>query len=378
MTTRAAAPAPLELRIPWATLLKVAVAVLLAWACKRLLPFLELLLFAALIAIALSPVLKALEERRVTRGKAVSLLAAGVVALCCSFAFFVLPPLVSQVEEMWKTLPALRRSTAHSLESGGLGARVVLPLLDLAHGPEVDAWLARPLVWGPPAFEAAGGAVVVVVLSLYLLLDGQKVVAWLLAYAPRAHRRRTGDMVPELFSVIQAYTTGQLISSLLFAVFAVVVLTATGVPGVLPLALLAALCDVIPVAGIIAVTGVTALSALTVSPATALLVGLLFITYHLFEAYVLLPRLYGNRLRLSTLTVLLAILGGGILGGIPGAILALPLVAAYPVVEKHWLDEWLHPDAVADHTALRETEDAGRQRKLVKAVLEGRPADAAR
>ncbi len=92
----------------------------------------------------------------------------------------------------------------------------------------------------------------------------------------------------------------------------------------------------------------------------------------------LLPRLYGNRLRLSTLTVLLAILAGGMLGGIPGAVLALPLVAAYPVVEKHWLDEWLHPDAVADHTALRETDDAGSQRKLVRAVLEGRPADTAR
>ncbi len=252
------------------------------------------------------------------------------------------------------------------------------PLLDLPRGPEVDAWLARPLVWGPPAFEAVGGAVVIVVLSLYLLLDGPKVVAWLLAYAPRAHRRKMGDMVPELFSVVQAYTTGQLIASTLFGAFALVVIAAVGVEGALPIAVLAALCDVIPVAGIVVVTAVAALCALTVSPATALLVAALFVAYHLFELYVLLPRLYGNRLRLSTLTVLLAILGGGTLGGIPGAVLALPLVAAYPVVEKHWLDEWLHPDAVADHTALRETDDTGRQRKIVNAVLEGRSADTAR
>ena len=218
----------------------------------------------------------------------------------------------------------------------------------------------------------------IIVLSLYLILDGPKVVAWLLAYAPRAHRRRMGDMVPELFSVVQAYTTGQLIASSLFAVFVAVVLTATGVPGVLPLALLAALADVIPVAGIVVVIVVASLAALTVSPGTALLVGALVLAYHLFEAYLLLPRLYGNRLRLSTLTVLLAILGGGTLGGIPGAILALPLVAAYPVIEKHWLDEWLHPDVVADHTALRDTEDEKRQKKLVNAVLEGRPADAVR
>ena len=370
-------PAALELRIPWVTLLKIGVAVLAAWACVHLWKSFELLLFAALIAIALSPLARAL-ERRVSRGKAVGLLAFGVVVLLAAFAFFVLPPLVTQVSAMWKGMPAIRRSIAHSLEGGGLAARVVLPLLDLPHAPEVDAWLAQPLSWGPFAFEVAGAGVVIVVLSLYLILDGPKVVAWLLAYAPRAHRRRMGDMVPELFSVVQAYTTGQLIASTLFAVFSAIVLTATGVPGVLPIAVLAAIADVIPVAGISVVIGVAALSALTVSPGTALLVAALFLAYHLFEAYLLLPRLYGNRLRLSTLTVLLAILAGGTLGGIPGAILALPLVAAYPVIEKHWLDEWLHPDVVADHTALRETDDEKSQKRLVNAVLEGRPADASR
>ena len=377
MSRRAASAAPRELRLPWATLLKVGLAALAAWVCLRLWTSLEFLLFAALIAIALSPVVSVL-ERRLSRGKAVLLVALAVGLLGATFAFFVLPPLMGQVSDMWRGLPTVRGSISRSLERGGLSARVLLPLLDLPHGPEVDAWLARPLVWGPPAFKAVAGAIVIVVLSLYLLLDGPKVVAWLLAYAPRAHRRKMGDMVPELFSVVQAYTTGQLIASALFGAFALLALAIPGVPGALPIAFLAALCDVIPVAGIVVVTAVAALCALTVTPATALLVTALFVAYHLFELYVLLPRLYGNRLRLSTLTVLLAILGGGTLGGIPGAVLALPLVAAYPVVEKHWLDEWLHPDAVADHSALRETEDTGRQRKLVKAVLEGRPTEAAR
>jgi predicted PurR-regulated permease PerM len=378
VTRRSADTAPTELRVPWATLLKIAAAVLAAWACVRVWTSVEILLFSALIAIALSPVVRALERWRLSRGRAVALLGLGVLAVAAAFAFLALPPLVNQIGAMWKGLPAMRGRIAHTLEGGGLAARVLLPLLDLPHAPEVDAWLARPLAWGPPAFELAGAAVVVVVLSLYLLLDGPKVVAWLLAYAPRAHRRRMGDMVPELFSVVQAFTTGQLISSTLFAAFAGGVLAAIRVPGVLPLAVLAFFCDVIPVAGISVVIAVASLVALTVSPATALLVGSIFLAYHLFEAYVLLPRLYGNRLRLSTLTVLLAILGGGTLGGIPGAILALPLVAAYPVVEKHWLEEWLHPDAVADHLALRDTEDEKRQTKLVNAVLQGRPADASR
>jgi predicted PurR-regulated permease PerM len=369
---------PLDLRLPWATLLKVGLAILAGWACLRLWRPVEMLLFAALIAIALSPVVAVLEKWRLSRGGAVALIAVGVLTAAGAFASFVLPPLMSQFSGLWKNLPALRGSLARSLDRGGLPARIVLPLFDLPHSAEVDAWLARPLAWGPPALEAAAAGVVVVVLSLYLLLDGRKVVAWLLAYAPRAHRRKMGDMVPELFAVLQAYATGQLITSAMFGVFAFVVLAATGVPGALPLALLAAVCDVIPVAGIVVATGLAAVSALTVSPSTALLVGGLFLAYHLFESYVLIPRLYGRQMRLSTLTVLFAILAGGTLGGIPGAILALPLVAAYPVVEKHWLDEWLHPDVVADHAALRETEGVRRHGRLVTAVLEGRPADPSR
>ncbi len=377
MSKRAPDPAPLEIRIPWATLVKVAVAVLLAWACVRLREAVELVLFAVLIAIALSPVARSLEKRRLSRGQAVAVLALAELTIAAAFAFLVLPPLVAQVSTLWTGLPALRGRIAHSLR-GGLAARILLPLVDLPQAPEVDAFLARPLTWGPLAFEILGAGLVIVVLSLYLLLDGSKVVAWLLAYAPRAHRRRMGEMVPELFSVVQAYTTGQLIASTLFAGFVAALLSATAVPGVLPIALLAALADVIPVAGISVVIAVAVIAALGVSPGTALAVGGSLLGYHLLEAYLLVPRLYGNRLRLSTLTVLLAILGGAVLGGIPGAILALPLVAAYPVIEKHWLEEWLHPDAVADHEVLRETDDARRQKKVVSAVLEGRPADAAR
>lgn len=378
MPSRSIPRDPLELRIPWATLLKVALAILGGWACLHLWPVVEMLLFATLIAIAFSPAVGLLEKWLLPKGGAVALLAVAVLSAAGVFAFFVLPPLMNQISVLWKNLPALRGSLARSLDRGGLSARIVLPLFDLPHSAEVDAWLARPLAWGPPALEAAAAGVVVVVLSLYLLLDGRKVVAWLLAYAPRAHRRKMGDMVPELFAVLQAYATGQAISSALFGTFAFVVLAATGVPGALPLALLAAVCDVVPVAGIVVATGLAAVSALTVSSSTALQVGGLFLAYHLFEAYVLIPHLYGKQMRLSTLTVLFAILAGGTLGGIPGAILALPLVAAYPVVEKHWLDEWLHPDAVADHAALRETEGARRHGKLVTAVLEGRPADASR
>ena len=139
-----------ELRIPWATLLKISAGGLAAWACVHLWRFAELLLFAALIAIALSPAVRMLERRRVSRERAVVLLA--LVPRRARRRVRVLRPSASGGAglEMWKSLPAFRHSIARSLESGGLGRAILLPLLDLPHAPEVDAWLAQPLALGPP------------------------------------------------------------------------------------------------------------------------------------------------------------------------------------------------------------------------------------
>ena len=235
-------PRATELRIAWVTLLKIAAGALAAWACVRLWKSVELLLFAALIAIALSPVVRALERRRVSRGKAVALLAPCVVVLGAAFAFFV-----AAASRRARCRGCGRASRPSATRSRARSRAAACPrgssfrCSTSRTRPRWTRGSPSRSSWGPLAFEVAGAGVVVVVLSLYLILDGPKVVAWLLAYAPRAHRRRMGDMVPELFSVVQAYTTGQLISSTLFAVFAAVVLTATRVPGVLPLALLAAL-----------------------------------------------------------------------------------------------------------------------------------------
>ena len=362
-----------EIRFAWATLLKILAAVLAAWALVHVWTGIEVLLIAALFAMALSPAVDWMEDHGFGRGWAVATLAVVGIAVLGAFLVLVMPPLTNELSALWKSLPHLRQNISHEMERSGLASRVVLPLLDLPRSVEFDAWVSRPMGWGPTAVGAVAASFLVVVLSLYLILDGRKVVAWLLAYVPRRHRGKMSAMVPEVFGVVKAYAIGQILTSVLFTVFCFVVLTAFHVPAALSLALFAGVCDAVPVAGIFIAMAAAALISLTVSPATALIVLGLYVVYHLFEAYVLVPRLYGNRLRLSTLTVLLAIVVGGMLDGVVGAILALPLVAAYPVVEKHWLDDYLHPDAVEDHASLRAAtgENAEGQEAAVDAVMKG-------
>lgn len=369
-----------EVRVAWATLLKILAAILAAWALVHLWAGIEVLLIAALFAMALSPSVDWMEGHGFGRGWAVATLAVLGVAALGAFVSLVLPPLSDEMSGLWKSLPHLRQNISHEMERSGLASRVVLPLLDLPRSAEFDAWLSRPMGWGPTAVEAVAASFLVAVLSLYLILDGRTVVAWLLAYVPRQHRGKMSSMIPEVFGVVKAYAIGQLITSALFTLFCFAVLTAFHVPAALSLALFAGVCDAVPVAGIFIAMAAAALISLTVSSGTALIVLGLYVAYHLFETYVLVPRLYGNRLRLSTLTVLIAIVAGGMLDGVIGAMLALPLVAAYPVVEKHWLDDYLHPDAVEDHASLRAATEgtAEGQEAAVDAVMKGeKPARSA-
>jgi len=86
----------------------------------------------------------------------------------------------------------------------------------------------------------------------------------------------------------------------------------------------------------------------------------IYVAYHVIENYLIAPRVYGNRLRLSNLAVLLAFAVGAQLGGVMGALVALPVAAIYPTVERLWLRETFGSDVIEEHQAI--TADGRRQR----------------
>ena len=114
--------------------------------------------------------------------------------------------------------------------------------------------MLAPAVMGAFGADRGGRLFFTLVLTLYLLIDGKRLYAWLLAYVPRTHRDRMAVTVDEVSEVIYAYVRGQVITSAAFAGFAAIMLHAFHVPAALPLAVFAGLCDVIPVVGIVIAT----------------------------------------------------------------------------------------------------------------------------
>jgi predicted PurR-regulated permease PerM len=93
-------------------------------------------------------------------------------------------------------------------------------------------------------------------------------------------------------------------------------------------------------------------SAATVSPTTAIVVAALYIVYNLIETYVLTPWAYGGRLPVADIAVILAFAIGAELAGVIGALIALPIAALYPAVERIWLRGELPDETLREHHTL--------------------------
>ncbi len=361
----------IHLHLPTRTIVKLLLTALVVWAALQLWPEFVFVVIALLLAVALHPVVAAFERRGLPRGTVVAGLAVVMAAVAVLLVALLFTSLSQQMSALIQDFPGFRERVEARLPPAYPGLkRIVAAIFALPSSPEVAAMLRRPLTLGTVAVSGLVSAVFTLIVTLYLLLDGKRLYAWIIAYVPRANRDRMAMTAEEVSEVVYAYVRGLSITSFLFGTYTLIVLHLCHVPAALPLAVLAACCDVIPMVGIILATVPGVLLALTISPGRAALVLMFYVAYHLFEAYLLVPRVYGQRLRLSTLAVLLALMAGTTLQGLVGAVLVLPLVAAYPIIERIWLAGYLGAEVLKDHRALAKLDEPGNE-GAVDAVLQG-------
>ena len=322
------------------TLLKIAFAILLAFIVIRLWPVILMLILAIVIAVLLDPIVVWLEKHRVRKTIGILALAVVIFGLLIGFMFGVLPRIGHEISQVTPKLQPLLQRFGISMP-----ALQAQPTRDL---------ILRGLMAGKFALEGISAIVFVLVVALYLLVDGRSAFSWLITFAPRRYRARIDQTAREMAGVVLAYMRGNVITSCICAAYVAAVLFALHVPLVLLLTVIAFIFDFVPVIGTIVMIAPAALLALTISPTRALIIVGLYLLYHLIENYLIAPYVYGNQMRLSTLIVILAIVIGGTLQGVIGAVLALPIAAAYPIVERIWLRDRLPADTVARHEELEE------------------------
>jgi predicted PurR-regulated permease PerM len=290
------------------------------------------------------------------RGLAVLAVGAVTLAIFGSFLLLAVPLLTQESKLLVGRVASFQESVAVRVPVAV--ARVV------RRGPQDPEQLMSAIAAKVPeianaVLTAAAMTLFAFILTLYLLADGRSTYEWVIAYIPRAHRAKTTETVAGVTHAVFAYAVGNLLTSLFAAVFVLVSLTLLKVPAAFVLAVLAGLCDFVPILGFFIALTTAVLVALTMSLGTAVAVAGLYALCSVIENYAIAPQVYGRHLKLSAVAVLLGLVIGAALGGIMGALIALPAVAAYPIVERIWLRESLGKSVLAEHARLeREGEPA--------------------
>jgi predicted PurR-regulated permease PerM len=329
------------------------------WLSVRLLPVMLVLVVSLFLVGTLNPVVEWLEARGVKRRLAIAIVFANLLVTTLVVGGVTLPPLATQATKLLEQAPALQNRAVGFLSR----SRISAPLADSIrnfHGlTKTDGATALEFSWR--AAELIGYGVSSVFLALYLMLDRDRVRGALFAVVPRRHHIRLSRILVKLEVIVGGYIRGQVITSSLMAIFTFILLTIAGVEGAIALAVFAGVADVLPYIGVFLSVGPAVLATLSHGAAWTLVVLGTMLTYEEFESRFLIPRIYGRALRLPSWMVMLALLAGGTIGGILGALLALPVAAAIRMIMVE-----IGPDLPGDV----EADDGGARARAERAQLE--------
>jgi predicted PurR-regulated permease PerM len=171
-----------------------------------------------------------------------------------------------------------------------------------------------------------------------MLLEGPQWLERFYGLLPEHSQPRWRAVGREVYRVVGGYVAGNLVISLVAGVASAAVLLTLGIPYAVALGLLVALLDLVPLAGAtIAAVIVSTVAFLSESWVRGLIVVVFFLLYQQFENHVLQPMVYGRTVQLSPLAVLVAVLVGAELGGVIGALGAIPVAGTIQVVLRDWL-----------------------------------------
>jgi predicted PurR-regulated permease PerM len=297
------------------------------WLAIRLWPIILVLAVALLVAGTLSPAVQWLEDKRVSRGLAIAGVYLGIFIIGALIVTLTIPSLLGQAVALFEREPAFRRSLADYFAQFHVSAPFANWLRNVSYESALGAIGGAAFGYSIRVFEAVTYGMSALFLSLYMMIDRDRLRGGLFAVVPRSHHIRLSRVLLNLETIVGAYIRGQLVTSLFMGTFTYILLKACGIETAMALAVFAAVADVLPYIGGIILLGPVVVVALGRSPATAAIVFLAMLAYQEIESRLLIPRIYGRSLRLPSSVVLFALLVGGTLMGLLGALLALPVAA---------------------------------------------------
>ncbi|MGH8932414.1 MAG: AI-2E family transporter [Egibacteraceae bacterium] len=317
----------------WAILGLLGLVVVGAIVLGRLMVIVVPLVLALFPAAVLSPLTRRLMDRRVPPALAALLVLFGALGLVAGVFTFIAPQVQRELGDVGASLQQGYGQIGQFLQSGPFGLAPIN--LDQLVGrlPEqlgqVEGLGGRAIEVVSLVAEGFAGFVLLLFALFFYLKDGPKIGAWLRSLFPAPAQDDAEQIGGVVWLTIGGYIRGQLLIALVDAVFIGIGLFALRIPLALPLAVFVFFGALFPIVGAIASGFVAVVVALATEGVTrALLVLLLIVAVQQLESHLLAPIVLGRSTQLHPLAVISALTAGGVLLGVLGAFIAVPVAAS--------------------------------------------------
>jgi predicted PurR-regulated permease PerM len=359
----------------WVQAIVVAVALFgLAALARAAAPVLLIFLVAAVIALIVNPLVTVLQRARVPRGLAIGVVFVVFFAVLAGAVALLVRPVAAQISAFQADFPRLIDSANTSLaelqgwlDARGIGIQVKRPgetalqtlQAEILRGSGDVVAFTRDLV--TLIVEAGFMLILTLVITIYMLLYGQQIGALARQVMPPGDGTIEDDYPSRVQRAVSGYVRGQFLFSLIMGLSAGIALWLFGVFGIFPagrtyavfFGVFYGLMELIPYLGpVLGATPAVLVALFQGEPLTALWLVLLFVVLQQLEGHIVAPQVFSHSLRINPLIVIFALLLGGHLHGIPGALVALPLAAiareTLIYLRRHLMMEpWGTPSAAA-------------------------------
>jgi predicted PurR-regulated permease PerM len=303
---------------------------------QNALSILVLIFIAMFLAIGLNPAVVRLQRLGMRRGMAVALVGLGAVLLFCGGLFALVPPLITQGNELIGNLPNYIEDLKRNATLRDLNDQYdIIDRLRTAATPG-NVTKAIGGVWGGAqfVFGALFNLLTVFVLTIYFMAAFDRVKAGAYKLVPASRRSRFALIGDEILTKVGAYMAGALSIALIAGTSSFIFLAIAGVAYPYALAVVVAITDLIPQIG--ATLGAVVVT--IVGFATSIPVGIacviFFILYQQVENFLIYPKVMRRAVKVSDLAAIIAALLGIALLGVVGALIAIPAVAAIQLIVR--------------------------------------------
>ena len=325
--------------------------ILLYLLAPILLPFIA----GALLAYLGDPLVDRLETYKISRTNSVTIVFVVVFSILLPFFIILIPLLEDQLKVFITKVPNYIHWAGETFRPMLESVGIAVPQVDIEKIGQtftqewsVAGGMLKNIIGalsqsGLAVMGWVANALLIPVITFYLLRDWDRLVAYIRELLPRNVEPKFAELTKESDEMLGAFLRGQVMVMFALAFIYSIGLSILGVDFALLIGIIAGVISFIPYMGLIVGISIAAVSALVETQSFLMVGGVVavFTIAQVFEGFYLTPKLVGDRIGLHPVTVIFAVLAGGQLFGFFGILLALPISAVLAVLLRHAHDSYL-------------------------------------